>query len=722
MINAYKIGVELALTGNVARVIADLTRHFETLNTAVKSVQSSLSGLTQGMRGVADAGKAAAQAWTEAANAMHRAQSGGGGGGARGPGGGGAGGGGGFGGFLPGFAGGAAGGFLASGGGYGGGGGGNLRLGGPGGGGMPPLTPGGGGGAGGGGAAMSSHGYALAAAGYGMAASGLAAAGRATLGAAGDVSHLRAMLLAQGVSPATADSVVAEARGVARSTPGITIGHALGAAIDLKSVLGGTHEDPASMGPAMTALPAFVQMMAVLNIAGRQRGDPTYAAARAQELLGHLVDERTHGVSSEALQHQLDMATRVSVATNMRVSPTDYLAFAKQARAAGMSLSEDALYGNIPAIIMGMGGSRAGTGAMAMFRQFSAGTMTQNRAEELQRLGILDQRATWQHGRVNTMQRDLTGYDQMVSNPVQWIHDVITPALARSGVTDRLAQARAGQSLASTQTGGGFIANVIAAWAAIEKEGANIRSAQTGSQALTTLAGADYTANTAGFGAAFHNMLTDLGGPMIQPAIDQMNSLGTAMKAIGEFASAHPDLVRRLGYIAEGLAIFAAGSAAVAGLAFLGGPMVRHLTALGEVAASFAGPGVTAGMAAVVGWLARIAGPVGAIGLVMTPSETNGGRAPGDTMSRETRALEAWRAERGLPSLFSAAPAAGAAPEGMTFREWAGAGFPVTVQNGRDLAAGISREQGEQMSRPNITGLPTTRLAPYMPGVNALTR
>ena len=103
MINAYKIGVELALTGNVARVIADLTRQFETLNTAVKSVQGSLVGMTGDLRSVAEMGRTAARSWTEAANAMGRAR-------ASMPGGGGGGSGGGGGGFLPGFAGGAFGG------------------------------------------------------------------------------------------------------------------------------------------------------------------------------------------------------------------------------------------------------------------------------------------------------------------------------------------------------------------------------------------------------------------------------------------------------------------------------------------------------------------------------------------------------------------------------------------------------------------------------------
>jgi hypothetical protein len=718
MINAYKIGVELALTGNVARVIADLTRQFDTLNVAVKSVQSSLAGMTQGMRGVADLGKQAAQAWTEAANAMHRASGGGGGG--RGPGG--------FGGFLPGFAGGAAGGFLAGGGGGGYGGGGNLRLGGPGGGGMPPLTPGGGGGAGGGpGGGMSSHGYALAAAGYGMVAGGISAAGRATLGAAGDVSHLRAMLLAQGVSPAEADATVAQARGIARATPGITIGHALGAAVDLKSILGGTDSDPTSMGPALTALPAFTQMMAVLNIAGRQRGDPTYAAARAQELLGHLVDERTHGVSSEALQRQLDMALRVSVATNNRVNPTDYMMFARRARAAGMSLNEDALYGTVPSLIQQLGGSQAGTGAMAMFRQFSTGTMTQNRVAELQRLGILNRRAHWDHGRVTTMQRDLVGYDQIVSDPVQWIASVLKPALERAGITDRLAQARAAQSLGSTATAGGFMSDVLAGLAAIMKEAANIRASQTGGQALNTLMKSDYTANTAAFSAAFHNMLTDIGGPLMQPAIDQMKSLGGAMRGIGEFADKHPDMTRRIAYIGEALLAVAGVGAAVAGGRLLFGPMLALLAPveaffarLVTMDAAFAGATVGGGMAAVLGFLGRLIGPLGAIGLVFEPSATNGGRDTGARDSNETRELERRRTALGQPSLFSSAPAAGAPPEGMTFREWAGAGFPVTVTNGRDLAAGVSREQGEQMSRPASLSGPrrTGRLLPAVtPGV-----
>ncbi len=703
MINAYKIGVELALTGNVARVIADLTRQFETLNTAVKSVQGSLAGMSGDLRNVAEMGRTAARSWTEAANAMGRAR-------ASMPGGGGGSGGGG-GGFLPGFAGGAFGGFLTgpAGGGGGGFGGGPPRLTGPGGygGGMPPLNPGmalaGGAAAG----AMSSHGYALAAAGYGAIAGGVYTGGQAVLGAAGGVTHLRAMLLAQGVSPANADAAVAAARGLARTTPGITIEHALGAAIDLKSVLGGTHDNPASMGPAMTALPAFTQMMAVLNIAGRQRGDPTYAAARAQELLGHLVDERTHDVSSEALQRNLDAATRVSIATNMRVSPHDYMMFARQARVAGMSLNDDALYGSVPSVMMAQGGSRAGTGMMAMFRQFSTGTMTNNRVEELQRLGILNGRATWQNGRVMTMQRDLKGYDQLVSNPVQWIHDVIMPALARSGVTDRLAQGRAAQSLASTQTGGGFMAEIITSWAAIEKEAANVRAAQTGGAALRTLVDNDYTANTAAFSAAFHNLLTDLGGPLTGDAIAAMRGLSSAMNAIGEFAKEHPDIVRGMGWGAAGVGGAAGLAGTIAAFRLLGGPMAALAGSFTLFAPGTAAASGLASLGALLGRLATLAALPSAILLALDPSNTNGGRVPGSPTSRETDDLERWRRENGHPSLFSSAPVR-PVPDSIADRVQR-----VEVVNGRDLAAGVSREQGEQMSRPSAgTGRRTGRMLP----------
>jgi prefoldin subunit 5 len=45
MISAYKIGIEIALTGNIGRVISDLTKQFDAVNAAVKRVQESITKL-----------------------------------------------------------------------------------------------------------------------------------------------------------------------------------------------------------------------------------------------------------------------------------------------------------------------------------------------------------------------------------------------------------------------------------------------------------------------------------------------------------------------------------------------------------------------------------------------------------------------------------------------------------------------------------------------------
>lgn len=610
MISAYKIGIEIALTGNIGKIINDLVKQFEAVNSAIKRVQDSVSGLQGGMEKLGQAGRDAAAAWREAASAMERAAKanpGMRGGSASGAGssmlrigaaaaGGAAGGGGG--GLMLGRPGGAAGALRLSGPGGGGRGGGGGGWGGD----APFLNPGAGFGAGAAaGAAMSGHDFALAGMGYGALASGIYEGEKKAIDAASEISHLRAMLLAQGVKASSIDAALDKSRTIARSNPGITQAQSAEALIDLKSVLGGTASDPASLGPALAALPAFAQTMSLLNAIGKQKGDPTFAAAKAQELLGHLIDEKTGGVSSQELQKHLDAMGQVAVATNNRVGPTDYLATVKQARLAGILADDQFLYKDMPALMMEMGGSRAGTGMAAFSRQFMAGTMTKQKYLALRQLGLYDSSSSWKGGHVNDSSEHLKNEDMASKNPAQWVWETLIPAMEKHGIKDRLEQAKYVAQIASTAVGTGFLSSLIVQEPSIKKESANIGAAQTGGKALDTMYNQDFTLQLTNFQAAIHNFATDIGGPLIEPAGNALHVLTVSLNALGQWAHDNPDVARRIGEWAAGVGLFAAGTAAVSGIMFLGGPMIKTLNVFFKVLSKLAGigpalPAVEAGL------------------------------------------------------------------------------------------------------------------------------
>lgn len=598
-------------------------------------------------------------------------------------------------------------------------------LSGPGGGGGRPPVPLAAIGSGAVAGAVSHHDYALAAAGFGAAGYGIYEAEKSAIDAAAETSHLRAVLLAQGVSQVAAGDLIEQARTIARSTPGLTIADVVKAGIDLKSVLGGTDTNPNSLQPASAALPAFAQTMSLLEAIGNKRGDPTFAAAKAQELLGHLADERTGGVSAEELQRNLDAANRVAIATNMRVGPSDYLAFAKQARIAGISADDEFLYRYAPALIMEMGGQRAGTGVAAFGRQFMAGTMTQNRAEMLKKLGILDKSASWKHGQVQNIPQHLQNSAEAYADPSKWIWDTLKPALEKAGITGRLAQARFISQLASTAVGSGFIASNLTQEASIKKEAANIGAAKTGGAALQGMFDEDFMLQLSNFQKAWHNFMTDMGGPLLEPASALLYALTAGLNQLGQWAHDNPLLAKRIGEVAGAFALFAIGTSAYAGLMFLAGPMIR---VAGAMALFGKGMAAATGADVLIGILGRLV-PILSFFLGMKPSETNKGE--GDVLQRFREMSPEDKRKAMDPSQWSkehpgaATSGAGNAPDQSRHLWIPGGGDKGSQQHGDVYLDGKKVGQvlwphlANEISRPaSGSNNPDIRQSPLYPGVS----
>ena len=88
---------------------------------------------------------------------------------------------------------------------------------------------------------------------------------------------------------------------------------------------------------------------------------------RATELMGKLADPVTHRVDLDLFSSVLDTMSRISVATHGKVTPEEWLNYAKQAGPASGNLTTEGMY-TTAAIIQAMGGNRAGTAAAAIQR------------------------------------------------------------------------------------------------------------------------------------------------------------------------------------------------------------------------------------------------------------------------------------------------------------------------------------------------------------------
>ncbi|MGI4943781.1 MAG: hypothetical protein ACRYHQ_25000, partial [Janthinobacterium lividum] len=223
-------------------------------------------------------------------------------------------------------------------------------------------------------------------------------------------------------------AIRSKAEALTRTVPGTTIAQNLHTILDAFTVTG-------QIGEAMAGSEAMSKLGILLStLPGAHQGDEGFAAAQAVELLQRYTDPKTHQVNLAEMTRNINAMAQVATGTGGRADPAKYVAFAKQARVGGMLADDQFLYRDLPATMIALGGSRAGTGDAATYRQFIQGRMTQDAFKQLQHYGIVDAGAKWSHGRVQDMTKHLHGADQYVHNPIQWIRSFLLKDLAAHGV------------------------------------------------------------------------------------------------------------------------------------------------------------------------------------------------------------------------------------------------------------------------------------------------
>jgi hypothetical protein len=127
---------------------------------------------------------------------------------------------------------------------------------------------------------------------------------------------------------------------------------------------------------ALAASSGLARLGLVLrSLPGRGRGDPAFAAAQTVELLQRFYDPKTGHIDMREFTRNVEAETRVAVGIGGRVTPEQYRAYAKQSRVAGMSADDQFLYQDLPAVLIALGGSRAGTAHAAVYQQLLTGRM-----------------------------------------------------------------------------------------------------------------------------------------------------------------------------------------------------------------------------------------------------------------------------------------------------------------------------------------------------------
>lgn len=602
MIEAYKIGMSLVMTSNVARELNAAMRQFEMLNRVIKDTQINVNELAAGMRGLSRLGANAAAEWRGVAAAMERAAkaSRSFGGGAAGPG-------------RPGPSAaassaaaaaastsgaaaslyltdqrrtvgpylGTALGAAAAGGSSSGGPASVLRssvgtmalmggTGGPGGigpyngGGAPPygrgpiplnlgpMGPGGG---------ISYNGpsfgqMALSSAipaygGYEV----LKAVAHPTVEAGNILARMRAARF-------TDDDISrskAMANGLVGSVPGMGYAKALDLINQTASFTGDVHE-------ALTLTPSLARNAQVLGLFGKHDAiSQVESAIKAGELTG-LNGKDGHIDTAKLIEFVNNLTTTV-VAGGGTLDINKYLTGMRQFGAGASAADKDFLTNVLPAYMKIMGEVKAGTAMQSLQQSFlSARPNTQNKAliQEQQRLGLRGK-----DGKLSPEDADL-----LATSPDRFIVERILPALRAQGITDTKSIRAKLPSFLPRATMERLVSAGIFDEDVIGKEAARNRAQQTaGGAPLDALLRESPGNQIASFAENLHLLETMLGDAVMGPAARMLSDLTQGLRGISDWARDNPEAAgRALTAFAEGVALFGATAAAGLAMKLMTGP------------------------------------------------------------------------------------------------------------------------------------------------------
>lgn len=584
MIESYEVGVSLVMDNRILASIAKANSALLELQNTIMGANAALNRMNRLTREAAAAASGLAAAWKGVADSVRKAQSN------MGRGFGGGGGGGGFGGAAS-----AGGGSfkalgyssvpaLAFGGGGGGGGGGLVPYtGAPGDGRLPINLPSP--------QSGSPRDYARAALTGGISADIGFHFLKDVFTQAASVDAIKSYMLASGFSPAQAAAAYNEANKVREQVPGSSLSGNLGLIADLKSVF-------ASPADAMKYMPEILKQAIVAQNNGYGVSyDQAFSAARAGELSAALNNTATGQLDPVKFVKFMNAIANVSLLTSGRVGPHDYVAMAQNAGPAVMAqLSNQALFQDLPALILGLGGSRAGTALNALATQFKGGKMSQYAARAMHDIGLLPDYMFGKDGKILKHYRYGIGIAVIDkgtlprsglynSNPIAWFNEVVVPHLVAHGYTTQAQQENYLYRMMSRTPGIRVSQDMIANLLLIKKY-EDMISGQAGKNSYQTVVDNNPQLQAGALGQSWNAFLAALGNTAMPQAIKALNGLTDDLNAFGDWAQKHQGESKQLLDFAAGLTAVSAAVAVGSVLALAltpGGWFILGVTALGTI-------------------------------------------------------------------------------------------------------------------------------------------
>ncbi|WP_418122561.1 phage tail protein [Variovorax sp. 160MFSha2.1] len=295
------------------------------------------------------------------------------------------------------------------------------------------------------------------------------------------------------------------------------------------------------------------------------------------------VIEARNGLSSkEEFTKQADMVQRVITATGGRVDSTQWLDFVKRGGIAAKGLSSEAMYYQLEPIVQIMGGASAGVATMSAYQNLYQGRTTKRAAQNLMKYDLIGDPSKVKHdktGQVSFLDPGaLKGSDLFRTNQFEWMEKVLLPALAAKGLTTQDQVNDAIGSIFSNRTASSLFSQMYMMRDQIHKN-AKLNAGAFGIDELDARARDSLSGKELEAQARFHDAMQEAGRALLPAYISLLNTAGSALQRITQFAQENPVLASYIGKAVLWVGLLAAGFGALSlGAAALLGPfaVVRY--------------------------------------------------------------------------------------------------------------------------------------------------
>lgn len=398
--------------------------------------------------------------------------------------------------------------------------------------------------------------------------------------------HL-AQMRAQGAS--ASDIAQAERFASSDATRGSSINDKMEILKDANSIFRDMHE-------AVSVTPQLLKAKYTFDALMAQHGE---GEGKGGDTVNQLIDAirtgelRNATKSPEEFNHLLDMMTRAYVGSGGLVKPSDYLEAMKVGGVATKQMDDKALFFGAMHTIQEMGGMRSGTGFATAYQNWAAGRSTQQAAEAMASLGLVNKNAV-QYGKTGHIKKMLPGalVNQQLyeSNPFEYLMKEVIPRINPDGKLGENQVVSKLNSLFSGRKGGDLFVgmymqreNIMKQLAAAEKFASlNDAYKQTGETAQ---------GNEVDLLAKKRDLYLQLGTQVLPLYVTALEKLTGVFARVTAWAKEHPALAKWTAVIGASIGVLAvvAGGAMIA----LGGLIGQ--VALLRYAAGRAGLGLFGG-------------------------------------------------------------------------------------------------------------------------------